>query len=77
MKKDYKTRALTGLLSWFGRMSPRARQRAGAVVGWLALHLAKSRARIVRRNLEICFPGESPQTREKWTREHFRALGQS
>ncbi|OZI72116.1 lysophospholipid acyltransferase family protein [Bordetella genomosp. 12] len=77
MSSDFKTRALTGLLRWFGRMSPRARQRAGACVGWLALHLAKSRARIVRRNLEICFPDESPQTRERWAREHFRALGQS
>ncbi len=77
MSSDFKTRALTGLLRWFAGMSPRARQRAGACAGWLALHLAKSRVHIVRRNLEICFPDESPQTRQRWTREHFRALGQS
>ncbi len=77
MSSDIKTRALIGLLRWFGHMTPRARQRAGACVGWLTQHLARSRARIVRRNLEICFPDESPQTREQWAREHFRALGQS
>ncbi|QWF40801.1 lysophospholipid acyltransferase family protein [Bordetella hinzii] len=77
MSSDFKTRALTGLLRWFGRMSPRARQRAGACVGWLARCLARSRARIVRRNLEICFPDQSPQTREQWARDHFRAQGQS
>lgn len=77
MTDSFKSRALTGLMSWFGRMRPASRQRAGAFVGWLALRLAKSRARIVRRNLEICFPAETPETRERWLQEHFRALGQS
>lgn len=72
-----KTRALVALLRWFARMSPAARQRAGRFIGWLALKLAGRRVRIVRRNLELCFPEQSAETRERWLREHFRALGQS
>lgn len=75
--RDLKTRALVGLLKWFARMRPATRQRAGAFVGWLALKLARSRTRIVRRNLELCFPDQPASVRERWTAEHFRALGQS
>lgn len=72
-----KTWLLVGLLRWFARMSHPARQRAGRVAAWLALKLAGRRVRIVRRNLELCFPEASAETRERWVREHFRALGQS
>ena len=73
----FKTRALTGLFTWFARLRPSSRQRAGAFVGWLALRFAKSRVRIVRKNLDLCFPDVTPDQREQWVREHFRALGQS
>lgn len=53
---DSKTRTLVSLLKWFGRMRPANRQRIGAALGWLAMRLARSRTRIVRRNLELCFP---------------------
>ncbi|MDQ8031923.1 acyltransferase [Bordetella genomosp. 1] len=72
-----KTYALTRLFKWFGRMRPATRQRAGAFVGWLSLKLAGKRLRIVRKNLELCFPDASPQQRDQWLHEHFRALGQS
>ncbi|WP_459618828.1 lysophospholipid acyltransferase family protein [Bordetella sp. 2513F-2] len=72
-----KFRALTALLRWFARMRPATRQHAGAALGWLALRLAHSRVRIVRRNLELCFPEQPAETREAWMRAHFRALGQS
>ena len=65
------------LLKWFGRMRPATRQRIGATLGWLAMRLAKSRTRIVRRNLELCFPDQPEAVRERWVREHFRALAQS
>ena len=68
---------LTSLLRWFAAMRTPARLRAGAAVAWLARTLAGHRVRIVRRNLELCFPEESLETRERWLREHFRALGQS
>ena len=72
-----KTWLLEGLLRWFASMSNPARQRAGRVVTWLAMRLAGRRIRIVRRNLELCFPDESAETRERWLHEHFRALCQS
>lgn len=68
---------LVGLLRWFAGMSTPARLRAGRVVTWITLKLATRRQRIVRRNLELCFPEETAQTRERWLREHFRALSQS
>ena len=74
---DFKTRALTSLLKWFGRIKPSTRQRIGATLGWLAPRLAKSRTRIMRRNLELCFPDQPEHVREQWVADHFRALAQS
>src|SRR3546814_20453478 len=74
---DFKTRALAALFAWFGRMRPATRQRIGAALGWLAPKLARSRARIVRLNLRLCFPDQPEAVRERWLREHFRALAQT
>src|SRR3546814_9363542 len=71
---DFKTRALAALFAWFGRMRPATRQRIGATLGWLTPQLARSRARIVRLNLRLCFPDQPEAVRERWLREHFRAL---
>lgn len=74
---DSKTRTLVSLLKWFGRIKPSTRQRIGAVLGWLAPRLARSRAHIVRRNIELCFPDQPASVREQWVADHFRALAQS
>jgi len=74
---DFKTRALAALFAWFGRMRPATRQRIGATLGWLTRNLARSRARIVRLNLRLCFPDQPEAVRERWLREHFRALAQT
>lgn len=74
---DLKLRALNGLFSWFGRIRPANRQRIGATLGWLTCKLARSRARIVRINLQLCFPDLSDQEREAMMRAHFRALAQT
>ncbi len=74
---NFKTRALVSLLKWFARIKPSTRLRIGAGLGWLAPRLVKSRARIVRRNLELCFPEQPEQVREQWVADHFRALAQS
>ena len=76
-RRSLKRACLEGLFRWFGRCSPATRRRAGSFLTWLALTFAKRRQRIVRINLELCFPGESAATRERWLREHFRALCQS
>jgi len=72
-----KARALHALFGWFGHLSPRARARAGRLLGWLAVHLIAPRVRVARRNLALCFPDLSDAEREKLLREHFRALAQS
>ena len=74
---NFKTRALVSLLKWFARIKPSTRLRIGAGLGWLAPRLVKSRARIVRRNLELCFPEQPEHVREQWVADHFRALAQS
>jgi KDO2-lipid IV(A) lauroyltransferase len=72
-----KHRALVALFTWFGRVSPATRRRAGAVLTWFTLAFASRRKHIVRTNLRLCFPGETEATRERWLRQHFRALCQS
>ncbi|QKH35990.1 lysophospholipid acyltransferase family protein [Achromobacter pestifer] len=74
---NFKTRSLVSLMKWFARIKPSTRLRIGAGLGWLAPRLVKSRARIVRRNLELCFPEQPEQVREQWVADHFRALAQS
>ncbi|MFC4276016.1 lysophospholipid acyltransferase family protein [Achromobacter aloeverae] len=76
-KPGLKRRALEALFRWFGRVSPGTRQRLGAGLTWLTLRFARRRQRIVRINLQLCFPHESEATRKRWLREHFRALCQS
>jgi KDO2-lipid IV(A) lauroyltransferase len=72
-----KRQALITLLSWFGRVRPVTRLRVGAVLTWFTLLFARRRRHIVRVNLRLCFPHESQQTRDRWLRQHFRALCQS
>ena len=72
-----KLRLLIALFSWFGRCAPSTRQRVGAALAWVTRTFAGSRMRIVRRNLELCFPDADLRQREAWTRAHVRALAQS
>ncbi|MET0183914.1 MAG: lysophospholipid acyltransferase family protein [Achromobacter sp.] len=72
-----KTRALTALLSWFGRTPTANRLRIGAALAWITLRVAKRRVHIVRTNIGLCFPDEPVAVRERWVREHIRALSQS
>jgi len=76
-KTSLKARALRALFSWFGRMGPAGRARAGLLLGRLAVYLVKPRVRVVRRNLALCFPDLDDDAREALLREHFHALAQS
>lgn len=49
----------------------------GSGIGGLARRLHAPRRRIVRRNLELCFPELTPAQREDILRQHFRLVGQS
>lgn len=47
----------------------------GSGLGWLAGKLLRGRRRVVRVNLELCFPEFDAKTRERHVDAHFRALG--
>ncbi len=49
----------------------------GQGLGALLWKLARSRRRIALRNLELCFPDQSPTEREQLAREHFGWMGRS
>ena len=68
---------LRALFSYFGRSRFRTRRRWARALGWLAPRLMRSRARIVRTNLALAFPEQSPQDREQLLREHFHLLALS
>jgi KDO2-lipid IV(A) lauroyltransferase len=74
---SFKSRALTALLSWFGRVGTPTRLRIGACLSWLVLRLAGSRVHIVRTNLKLCFPELPEARREVLLRQHVRALTQT
>lgn len=47
----------------------------GRGLGWLFYHVAGSRKRIARRNLELCFADWSPAKREAVLKENFASMG--
>lgn len=49
--------------------------RLGRVLGGWMGRLAGSRRRIVRRNLELCFPSMTSEARERLLRENFASTG--
>ncbi len=70
-------RLTLGLL-WCVQWLPMAVQAAlGRALGALLLRLGRSRRRIAQRNLELCFPDQTPAEREALLREHFACLGRS
>ena len=71
------TRILLGLL-WLFQWLPLTLQAAGGRgLGRLGWHVVSSRRKVALRNLELCFPELSAETRERLAREHFRWLGRS
>lgn len=49
--------------------------RLGHTLGRIAMHVMKRRARIVYRNLELCFPHMSKQERELLVNKNFASVG--
>jgi KDO2-lipid IV(A) lauroyltransferase len=51
-------------------------QRAlGRGLGWLAMHLGRSRRHVAEVNLRLCFPDESEAERQRLLRDSFDAFG--
>ena len=49
--------------------------RVGALLGDVSYLLARSRRRIARINIDLCFPEWTAEARHKLLRDHFRSLG--
>lgn len=64
-----------GLLWLVGHLPPRVTLYLGEALGPLAYALAWQRRRIIRRNLELCFPEKSAPEREAMVRANFRHTG--
>lgn len=64
-----------GTLRLLGRLPPRWALALGGAVGAAGYRLARDRRRIIRRNLELCFPELDAAARERLVRENFRYTG--
>ena len=63
-------------LGWLVAQLPFRMQMAlGRVLGAFAYYLMRSRRRIARTNLGLCFPELDTDARRALLREHFRSLG--
>jgi KDO2-lipid IV(A) lauroyltransferase len=63
---------------WLARFLPLAIIAAiGNIIGAALFWLIAERRKVVRINLEKCFPQMPPRQREKLARAHFRAFGRS
>ena len=47
------------------------------MLGRLAHAVGGERRRIVKRNIELCFPDQNEEQHDELTRQHFLALGMS
>jgi len=71
------TRLAFGVL-WLLHFLPlRALAAVGSFAGTIGYYLARSRRRIGRVNLALCFPHLSSRDREQLLKRHFRAFGRS
>lgn len=73
-----KDRLFLGMMHFFGRRSLRFLQAFGAFAGWLTMHVFGNRHRAaVSRNLEICFPEQSPEWVQETTGRSLVAMAQT
>lgn len=68
---------LISLFQALGKLSVRPRLALGWLLGKIAPLLMPRRARIVSRNLEMCFPERDQRGRQALFKAHFRALAQT
>ncbi len=64
-----------GLCMLLARLPWPLQRRLGAMVGWLALRLLRSRREAARTNLALCLPERDAAARETLLRENFRDVG--
>jgi KDO2-lipid IV(A) lauroyltransferase len=64
-----------GLLWLMAQVPYRIAMPMARALGRMIMHLAVGRRRIAEINLELCFPGQNPDTRSELLRAHFESLG--
>lgn len=68
---------LVSMFQVLARVGHTPRQWIGAALGALSPLVVRRRARVVERNLELCFPQKSAAERRLMMRAHFRSLAQT
>ena len=71
------SRALLAFLWLFHWLPLGLQASCGRAFGRLGWHLVRSRRKVALRNLELCFPEQPADERERLARAHFRWLGRS
>ncbi|MEE2002453.1 LpxL/LpxP family Kdo(2)-lipid IV(A) lauroyl/palmitoleoyl acyltransferase [Alkalimonas sp. MEB108] len=66
--------ALLWLISW---LPYAVLMKLGDGIGLLLLKLLKSRAKVARRNIELCFPEKTAEEREQLLRANFKESGRA
>jgi len=75
--KSFKMWLLISVFQWLAGVSQQTRMRIGALLTRLTPWLIPKRIKIVKRNLELCFPELPPRQRLELQQKHLRALTQS
>jgi Kdo2-lipid IVA lauroyltransferase/acyltransferase len=65
-----------GIMVLFGNLPGFIGRRLGRGLGWLLRLLARSRVRVARRNLELCFPELDAGERARLLKRSFASLGE-
>jgi KDO2-lipid IV(A) lauroyltransferase len=72
LELNRRDRIYLALLRLFSRLPLPLLQRLGFVIGWLVSHMRGTSAyRVVKRNMELCFPEQSPEWHERMTRQNL------
>ena len=73
--RHWPTRAAVAAMTLAARLPWRLQRTLGAAIGWLAMHLVRTRREAARVNLALCFPAMDPAAREALLRASFRDFG--
>lgn len=73
--RHWPTFAWLGIAFLAARLPWTLQRALGRGIGWLALHLARSRRRAAEVNLKLCFPEQDEAWRQRLLRDSFDALG--
>jgi len=71
------TRAALALMWLLHFLPPIMLARTGELIGLLFMGLSWERRKVVRTNLQLCFPDQSKTQRSRLVRSHFRAFGRA